>query len=540
MGQVVERPSWAFGSIVLAVGLRLANGIRRMGFLDRLAHQDLLDLDVGIARVSEHRVKLALRRLPRHLGKPRDARDGGLSVLALDAPFARGGDHDRAPHAGVVGLEPEGLAATPQDARHPFIAAGHDAQDLPFRAAARAGDEARGHQIAMHGSRHALFGNVEVVLETDTRHEAETARVNAEDALAFGFAPGCGLGLRTKTLPGVWTDDPGRREVGQHAQEARVSGILDMEACRDLARVEGAGLAVQELENGLAARQWTLNHEQPIPQSRARRIFCAITRCLHGLRLPSGLSIGSLVAIAVSSALLIDYYRPLPAFCDVGSVVTRFAPPVTAAGAVPVPLVGLLAFTSLMAISLVRNEAAQRITRVLAILGGAFGILLLSIQAFYLHVFCKLCVAVDVAAIVATVAALLSPRSSDVAPPSGYRWLWPLGTVFAMVLPGVWSKIQPSPPVPSRDRQPLGARQAQRRRVRRFSVSVLPRASSEDGRAATRVPRPRSFRTTQCSAHVAFQRALGCKGLLLRRGPGQGRGNGRRAVRLARPLPPRL
>jgi len=156
-----------------------------------------------------------------------------------------------------------------------------------------------------------------------------------------------------------------------------------------------------------------------------------------------------LVAIAVSSALLIDYYRPLPAFCDVGSGCYKVR--TSGFGSilyVPVPLIGLLAFTSLMAISLVHNEVAQRIARALAALGGAFGVLLLSIQAFHLHVFCKLCVAVDVAAIVAAAAALISPRSGDVAPPSGYRWLWPLATAFAAVLPGVWSKIQPSPPVP--------------------------------------------------------------------------------------------
>jgi predicted DsbA family dithiol-disulfide isomerase/uncharacterized membrane protein len=138
----------------------------------------------------------------------------------------------------------------------------------------------------------------------------------------------------------------------------------------------------------------------------------------------------------------------MPAFCDVGSGCYK----VRASGygsilRVPVPLIGLLAFTSLMAISLVKNELAEILTRVLACVGGAVGAALLLVQAFYLHVFCKLCVAVDISAIVAALAALLWVDQADSPAPSP-RWLWPLATVFAMVAPGAWAKFQPSPPVP--------------------------------------------------------------------------------------------
>lgn len=161
-----------------------------------------------------------------------------------------------------------------------------------------------------------------------------------------------------------------------------------------------------------------------------------------------------LVAIAVSAALLIDYTRPLPAFCDVGSGCDK----VRASGYgslfhVPVPLLGLLAFTSLMWISLVRSARATRLARILAFVGGALGALLLLTQAFHLRVFCRLCVVVDTAAIVAALAAFASGRAGkrapgDAAPPPNARWLWPLATAFAMLLPGVWALIQPSPPVP--------------------------------------------------------------------------------------------
>jgi predicted DsbA family dithiol-disulfide isomerase/uncharacterized membrane protein len=164
---------------------------------------------------------------------------------------------------------------------------------------------------------------------------------------------------------------------------------------------------------------------------------------------PLVLRLALLVAIAVSAALLIDYYQPMPAFCDVGSGCYK----VRASGfgsilRVPVPLIGLLAFTSLMAISLAKNDAAQVLTRVLAFLGGVVGAFLLGFQGLYLHVFCKLCVAVDVSAIVAAVAALFLPNSSDAVPSPSPRWLWPLATLFAMLAPGAWAKFQPSPPVP--------------------------------------------------------------------------------------------
>jgi predicted DsbA family dithiol-disulfide isomerase/uncharacterized membrane protein len=156
-----------------------------------------------------------------------------------------------------------------------------------------------------------------------------------------------------------------------------------------------------------------------------------------------------LVAIAVSAALLIDYSRPLPAFCDVGSGCDK----VRASGygsifRIPVPLLGLLAFTSLMAISLVRNEAAERVSRVLALVGGAVGVVLLLTQALQLKVFCRLCVVVDVAAIVAAFSSLPSRRAGDLDSPPSARWLWPVATVFAMLLPGAWAVLQPSPPVP--------------------------------------------------------------------------------------------
>src|SRR6185295_6571974 len=97
---------------------------------------------------------------------------------------------------------------------------------------------------------------------------------------------------------------------------------------------------------------------------------------------------------------------------------------------------------------LLPSELAPRIARGLALIGAAAGAILFFIQAFVLHVFCKLCLAVDLAAILAGLSSLFWARapSAEAARP---RWLWPAATLLAMLLPGFWGFLQPSPPVPT-------------------------------------------------------------------------------------------
>jgi uncharacterized membrane protein/predicted DsbA family dithiol-disulfide isomerase len=166
-----------------------------------------------------------------------------------------------------------------------------------------------------------------------------------------------------------------------------------------------------------------------------------------------------LVALSVSTALLIDYFRPLPAFCDVGSGCDQ----IRASGrgkvfGVPFPILGVLGFAVMMTLSLLPSERAARLTRVFAVIGGGSGIALLALQAFQMKVFCKLCVTVDTAAIVAAAAMLTFAFTRDDAPstpakdsppaPRSMAWLWPVATAAAIVLPGGWALFQPSPPVP--------------------------------------------------------------------------------------------
>lgn len=157
------------------------------------------------------------------------------------------------------------------------------------------------------------------------------------------------------------------------------------------------------------------------------------------------------VALAVSAALLIDYLRPLPAFCDGeggcgavrASTMGRIGP--------LMPAVGLGGFASLMALSLMPEGRLSRLLLPLTALGGLAAAALLLVQAFVIGAFCQLCVVVDVSAIVATGALLLHARAPLVptsASPAMERWLWGSASVLSILVPVAIGLVQPSPPVP--------------------------------------------------------------------------------------------
>jgi predicted DsbA family dithiol-disulfide isomerase/uncharacterized membrane protein len=159
-----------------------------------------------------------------------------------------------------------------------------------------------------------------------------------------------------------------------------------------------------------------------------------------------------LVAVGVSTALLIDYLRPLPAFCDIGSGCDQVrASAYSRPFGIPLPLLGIAGFGGIMALSWSRKPWAPRVVRILSIGGGIGGALLFLTQAFALQVFCRLCLAVDCAAIVAGLCSAFFgvPRAPAVAASQDpHPFLWPITTAMALVIPIAWSFLQPSPPVP--------------------------------------------------------------------------------------------
>jgi len=157
------------------------------------------------------------------------------------------------------------------------------------------------------------------------------------------------------------------------------------------------------------------------------------------------------VALAVSAALLVDYLRPLPAFCDTGGGCETVRESALGRAGVLMPSLGLAGFASLMLLSLWPSRRSARFLLGFALLGGVAGAALLFAQAFVIGAFCQLCVVVDVAAIVAASAAVVMHRSGvafESPRLSTERWLWGSASVLSIAIPLLIGVVQPSPPLP--------------------------------------------------------------------------------------------
>jgi uncharacterized membrane protein/thiol-disulfide isomerase/thioredoxin len=162
-----------------------------------------------------------------------------------------------------------------------------------------------------------------------------------------------------------------------------------------------------------------------------------------------------LVALAASTALYLQYLMPAEAaFCGLESgceAVRRagfsyfFDSPLLS-----IPLVGLIAYAAVMGASLFARET--RLALWLSMVGAVLAIGLLITQAFVVHAFCWLCVAVDVSAIFAAVFAFMHDRASFGRPSSVTdplaRWAWLALGAAAVLSPVGWMKARPIAPVP--------------------------------------------------------------------------------------------
>lgn len=149
----------------------------------------------------------------------------------------------------------------------------------------------------------------------------------------------------------------------------------------------------------------------------------------------------------MSAALLVDYLRPVPAFCDLSggceavraSALGRLGP--------FMPMAGVVGFALWMATSLSARRSRWLVP--MSITAGVSGALLLLLQAFVVGAFCQLCVVVDLSAIVAMGAALLHARSQPKL--VGFRaetWLWASASALSVLIPVTIGILRPSPPVP--------------------------------------------------------------------------------------------
>lgn len=157
-----------------------------------------------------------------------------------------------------------------------------------------------------------------------------------------------------------------------------------------------------------------------------------------------------LIALCMSTALLIDYLQPLPAFCELGSACDRVRrSSFGRLGGIPVPVFGVAGFGLIFVLGLSEDPRAQRLRRALTSAAALGAVTLLVLQAFVIQAFCRLCVTVDAMALIAAVTSA-SMATASASPRRGTSpFLWPSCAVGVVLLPILFSHWGPPPtPIP--------------------------------------------------------------------------------------------
>ncbi len=166
------------------------------------------------------------------------------------------------------------------------------------------------------------------------------------------------------------------------------------------------------------------------------------------------LRICALIALAASAALFVDYTAFNPAFCSPGSGCSV----VRASGfgyvlGIPVPLLGLLGFGGVYAVSLASGRLRDRLLAPMAYAGAVAAVVFIALQAVIIHAFCVYCVVVDTTAIATAGAAyglsraLKADKAEKIRDPLR-SFAWALLCAIAIGAPLLWPKVQPQPKVP--------------------------------------------------------------------------------------------
>jgi predicted DsbA family dithiol-disulfide isomerase/uncharacterized membrane protein len=156
-----------------------------------------------------------------------------------------------------------------------------------------------------------------------------------------------------------------------------------------------------------------------------------------------------LIALAVSSALLFDYRGQAPAFCTTGDGCAKIRESSWAVIAgVPTPIIGVLAFVVLFGMTLLSHPRRKQWMVPTAVLGGLAAAAFIAIQAFVEHTFCKLCMIVDTAAILAAIAAVAYRYKAEAGSDGAVSttW-WSVMGALAVAAPQAFGRMQPPPEV---------------------------------------------------------------------------------------------
>lgn len=152
----------------------------------------------------------------------------------------------------------------------------------------------------------------------------------------------------------------------------------------------------------------------------------------------------TLLGLAMSAMLLVDYVRPAPIFCEENGgcdVVKRTV--FAALFGIPTPVFGLVGFTVLAVLALLRGKR-PRIAHVVVALGAALVAMGLLFVQLLMGVYCKYCVVVDISAL-ALLAGTLVRAKTAWDPPPGHNFPAALASLFALAvaLPLGFGFLQP-------------------------------------------------------------------------------------------------
>src|SRR5262245_6460430 len=108
------------------------------------------------------------------------------------------------------------------------------------------------------------------------------------------------------------------------------------------------------------------------------------------------LRLSLLFGLFFSALLLVDYLVPSPTFCGEGGGceavrASDYAYP----GGIPTPLLGVLFFSGMLALSTLPGRWARRLLVAKAAAGALAAAFFLALQVFSLKTFCAYCVTVD-------------------------------------------------------------------------------------------------------------------------------------------------
>ncbi len=165
----------------------------------------------------------------------------------------------------------------------------------------------------------------------------------------------------------------------------------------------------------------------------------------------------TLVALAASAALFVDYTSYSPAFCTAAhsgcGAVRASGFGYLFGGALPVPLLGLIGFGALLIVSLMPARGLRRLLLLpLAGIGGLLALGLLALQALVIKHYCEFCMTADVSALCIAAFAVYQQRKlgrDDANSEIIARWSWGVLGGLAIAAPLVWPHVMPTPPVPA-------------------------------------------------------------------------------------------